>query len=95
MKAWSVEDKHCDEGYLEVVFAESRGKAILASEAYGMSGVYTDMRAKRLKVLDNQEDMPENLKTRILIKEEGCHWDIGNVRIDEDNLEESIKAGLI
>lgn len=95
MKAWSVEDKHCDEGYLEVVFAETRGKAILASEAYGMSGEYTEMRAKRLKILDDQEDMPKNEAIRLLIEKEGWYWDIGNVRIDEDNLEESIKAGLI
>lgn len=95
MKAWSVNDIRSDENYIEVVFAESRGKAILASEAFGESGEYTDMRAKRLKVLDDKENMPVNERMRILIKEEGWYWDIGDAHINEDNLEESIKAGLI
>lgn len=94
MKAWKVEDPYCSEGYCEVVFAETRGKAILHSEAYGMSGEYTDMRATRLKVLDDKENVPEREKQILLIKE-GWWYEVGDRRIDEDNLQEALEKGWI
>ena len=95
MKAWVVLDKECDEGYQEYVFADTRGEAILKSEAFGDSGVFINMRARRLKCLDNKEHLPENEKKRILIREESWWWNIGNDTITEDNLDEFIEKGLI
>lgn len=94
MKAWKVEDPYCTEGYCEVVFAETRGKAILASEACGMGSDYIDMRATRLKFLDDKEDIPENERQILLIRH-GWWFEINGGRIDEDNLEEAIEKGWI
>lgn len=94
MKAWKVEDPYCTEGYCEVVFAETRGKAIQQSDAYGMSGEYTDMKATRLKFLDDKEGMPERERQILLIRH-GWWYEINGSRIDEDNLEEAIEKGRI
>ena len=94
MKAWQVEDKYCYEGHCELVFAETRGKAILKSEAYGMSGEYIDMRAIRLDFLDDKEDMPEREKQILLIRN-GWWFEIRGGRIDEDNLDLAIEMGWI
>lgn len=94
MKAWGVSDEFCDEGYMEVVFADTRGKAICQSEAYGMSGEYINMKALRLKFLDDKEDVPERERQILLIRN-GWWFEINDKHIDEDNLDEAIEKGWI
>lgn len=95
MKAWVVSDTKCPEGYQEYIFAEIRSQAILKSDAYLDADSYIDMRAKRLKTLDNKQHLSHKEIIRILIREEAWWYDIGNLHITEDNLDECIAKGLI
>lgn len=58
VKAYFVINRQSDEG--EVIFAETRGKAIYKSEAY-REGDFTDIRAIRLPKMDGKLLTDENL----------------------------------
>lgn len=59
MKAWHTQDTQCE--YQEIIFAETRGKAIVKSEAYSFEGDYTKVRATRASYADGLEDSFEEL----------------------------------
>lgn len=56
-KAWFV--IHKEDDYGEIVFAESRGRAIYKSEAY-QEGDFTDIRATRLPKMDGKPNTDLN-----------------------------------
>lgn len=59
MKAWHVQDNNAEKQ--EIIFAETRGKAIVKSEAYSFEGDYTRVRAKRAEYADGLENDYEKL----------------------------------
>lgn len=56
-KAWFI--IHKEDDYGEIVFADTRGKAIYKSEAYG-EGDFTNIRATRLPKMDGKPNTDEN-----------------------------------
>ncbi|MFD1450850.1 hypothetical protein [Oceanobacillus sojae] len=59
MKAWHVQDTQGEEQ--EIIFAETRGKAIVSSEAYSFEGDYTRVRATRAKYANDLENKADEL----------------------------------
>lgn len=69
MKAWHVQDIKAEKQ--EIIFAETRGKAIVKSEAYSFEGDYTRVREKRAKYADGLENDYEKL-LQVMI--DNCWW---------------------
>ena len=83
MKAWRVQDK--DGEMQEIVFADTRHKAIYKSEANGWTE-YINVRAKRAKFADGLEDKPKKL-TQVML-ENGWYFECGKClkQVDIDTL---------
>ncbi len=69
MKAWHVQDTQGERQ--EIIFAETRGKAITQSEAYSWDGEYTEVRATRAEYADGLEGDYEQL---LQAKLDNCWW---------------------
>lgn len=59
MKAWHTSDP--DGENQEIIFEETRGKAIMKSEAYSSTGDFTKVRAVRADYVDGMENDYEKM----------------------------------
>lgn len=95
MKAYIVSDKN-DYDPSVLVFADTanqaKSKATSREELDGIE--YVDLSARRAKYADGHENATER-ELMILNIKNGWWYEIGSTRIDEENLEEVLKQGIL
>ncbi|MCC2250058.1 hypothetical protein JUJ52_08770 [Virgibacillus sp. AGTR] len=83
MKAWHTQDINGE--MQEIVFAETRAKAIYQSEAYGWTD-YINVRIKRARYADGLEGNPKQLKQSMLENGWWFECDSCLTHVDIENL---------